>query len=105
MSRIGNKPVALPDGVEVRVDGSIEYSGTPVTSFVSRVLSEGIHELQVSDGVAQFFRPQRTDHFIAGFEWVGLPEWEIRAEVYEKQYRNTRQRFENLFRICFQKFT
>ncbi len=58
---------------------------------------QGIHELQASDGIDSFFRPQRSDHFIVGFEWVVLPSWELRAEVYEKQYRHTRRRFENLY--------
>ena len=58
---------------------------------------EAIHELQASDGVGTFSEPQRSDHFIAGFEWIALPDWEVRADVYEKQYRHTKQRFENVF--------
>ncbi len=58
---------------------------------------EGIHEMQVADGAVGFSRPQRSDHFIAGVDWSAFPSWEFRAEVYEKQYRHTKQRFENLF--------
>ncbi|MDH3641822.1 MAG: TonB-dependent receptor [Gammaproteobacteria bacterium] len=92
-------PVTSSDHISPRL--GIKFSPSPAVTF--RVDAgrfhqpQGIHELQVSDGVAQFFRPQRSDHFIAGIEWVGLPEWEVRAEVYEKQYRHPRRRFENLF--------
>ncbi len=58
---------------------------------------QGIHEMQATDGIDRFFRPQRSDHFIAGVEWLGLPDWEVRAEVYQKKYRHTRLRFENIF--------
>ena len=92
-------PQRSSDHVSPRV--GLKYS--PSQTFTLRVDAgrfhqpQGIHELQASDGVDSFFRPQRSDHFIAGFEWVVLPDWELRAEVYEKQYRHTRARFENLF--------
>lgn len=92
-------PAESTDHVSPRL--GIKYS--PWENFTFRIDAgrfhqpQAIHELQASDGVDSFSRPQRSDHFIAGFEWLGLPDWELRAEVYEKQYRHTRQRFENLF--------
>ncbi len=58
---------------------------------------QALHELQVADGVATFSRPQSADHGIVGVQWMPTAHWELRAEVYEKRYRRTRQRFENLF--------
>lgn len=58
---------------------------------------EGIHEMQVADGVSSFFEPQRSDHIIAGARWTAAPDWELRAEIYQKRYRRTKGRFENIF--------
>jgi outer membrane cobalamin receptor len=58
---------------------------------------QGLHELQVADGEDRLFRPQRSDHYMAGLEWLISDAWEVRAEVYEKRYRYTRPRFENVF--------
>jgi large subunit ribosomal protein L6 len=55
MSRIGNKPVALPDGVEIRIEGS------SVTVKGSRgELSRSFHDrigFEVEDGVVTLTRP------------------------------------------------
>jgi outer membrane cobalamin receptor len=58
---------------------------------------QGLHELQVADGEDRFFAPQRSDHYIVGFEWLISDGLEVSAEVYEKRYRHTKPRFENLF--------
>ncbi len=58
---------------------------------------QGLHELQVADGVATFSRPQSADHGILGVQWMPTAQWELHAEVYEKRYRRTSRRFENLF--------
>ncbi len=56
-----------------------------------------IQELQAADGVSHFTRPQSADHFIAGVDWQPNPRWQVQADVYEKHYRQTRLRFENLY--------
>jgi outer membrane cobalamin receptor len=59
--------------------------------------SQGIHELQVEDGVTDFFPAQRADQWSVGYdrEWnVGLT---LRAEAYVKEMTRLRPRFENLF--------
>lgn len=57
---------------------------------------EALHELQAADGESSFFRPQSADHFIAGIDWL-VGAWEVRAELYEKRYRRTKRRYENVF--------
>jgi outer membrane receptor protein involved in Fe transport len=57
---------------------------------------EGVQELQVIDGVTQFFAPQRSDQIIAGL-YFSKARVELAAEVYYKRYGDTKGRFENIF--------
>lgn len=59
--------------------------------------SDELQELQAADGVATFFPPQRSDHFIAGADWHPGDAWNLRAEFYEKRYDGTKPRFDNLY--------
>jgi hypothetical protein len=58
--------------------------------------SQGINELQISDGVTDYLPAQRAEHWMLGL--VYRPEWpvELRVDGYAKRYRNLRPRFENL---------
>jgi len=58
--------------------------------------SQGIHELQVEDGVEHFFPAQQADHLIAGVHYQLGKKYRLRAEVYQKDYEDLRPRFENL---------
>jgi outer membrane cobalamin receptor len=58
--------------------------------------SQGIDEIQVSDGVNNLFPAQRAEHAILSFEYALGSATSLRAEVYEKRIRNPRPRFENL---------
>jgi outer membrane receptor protein involved in Fe transport len=58
--------------------------------------SQAIEELQVEDGVDRFFPAQQADHLIAGFQYRLPGKLRIRAEAYQKNYRDLRPRFENL---------
>jgi outer membrane receptor protein involved in Fe transport len=58
---------------------------------------EAIHEMQVTDGVARFFSPQRADHYIAALEWNPAPRLSMHTEAYYKDYGNPKTRFENVF--------
>ncbi len=58
--------------------------------------SQGIHELQVEDGVEHFFPAQRADHLIGGIHYRFGDRFRLRAEVYQKTYQDLRPRFENL---------
>ena len=57
---------------------------------------QGIHELQVEDGLSRYQQPQTAHHFIAGvdrsFAALGL---QIHAEVYVKRFTRLKRRFEN----------
>jgi outer membrane receptor protein involved in Fe transport len=59
--------------------------------------AQGIHELQIEDGAASFERAQRADQAVIGVEHQIGELYLLRAEVYGKDLRRLRQRFENLF--------
>ena len=59
--------------------------------------SQGIHELQVEDGITRFWPAQRSDHFIAGVRRNLSDEVSLRAELFYKDVSRPRPRFENLF--------
>jgi hypothetical protein len=59
--------------------------------------SQGIHELQVEDGLDRYFAPQRAEHWIAGIQHRFAGGYRVRAEVYSKSYDRLKPRFENLF--------
>ena len=60
--------------------------------------AEGIHELQVIDGLDRFEDAQHADHYIAGFTHefadTGLG---VRIEAFYKRFGDTKRRFENAF--------
>ena len=57
---------------------------------------QGINELQVNDGVTQFFEPQRSEHLVLGLD-KRLPTGTLlRIEGYTKTMSRLRPRFENL---------
>jgi hypothetical protein len=58
--------------------------------------AQSIDELQVSDGVTQFFSPQYARHLIGSVEYRHRTGVDARLEVYHKDYRRIRPRFENL---------
>jgi hypothetical protein len=58
--------------------------------------AQSIDELQVSDGVTQFFSPQYARHLIASIDYRHPSGIEARLEAYRKDYRQIRPRFENL---------
>ena len=59
--------------------------------------SQGIHELQVEDGVSTFSPAQRADHLIAGVRHQLSDEMVLRIEAFHKDMRQLRPRYENLF--------
>lgn len=59
---------------------------------------EGIHELQVADGVQRFQDEQYSDHYIAGWHHrFGESGVSLRVEAFLKEIREPKRRFENLF--------
>jgi len=59
--------------------------------------SAGINELQVEDGVSEFWPAQHADHIIAGLRLPLRNSLNLRLELYQKDIRQPRSRFENLF--------
>jgi len=57
---------------------------------------QGIHELQVEDGVEDFFSAQRTDVAIVGLQHRYPAGLSLRAEAYWKYGDRVRPRFENI---------
>ena len=58
--------------------------------------SQGIHELQIEDGITNFWPAQRADHLIAGFRHLFRDKYALRVEVFQKDMQQVRPRFENL---------
>ena len=58
---------------------------------------QGIEELQVEDGVAEFQHSQYADHAIVGFERDLGSAVALRLEAYRKEYGRPRVRYENLY--------
>ena len=59
--------------------------------------SQSIHELQIEDGVTEFYPAQRADHVIAGIRHNFNNKYSVRLELFQKDMSRLRPRFENLF--------
>lgn len=59
--------------------------------------AQEINELQLSDGVAEFFPAQRAEHFVARLEHRLSNEMDVSLSLYRKSFRDLRPRFENRF--------
>jgi len=59
---------------------------------------EAIHELLVGDGITEYQDAQYADHFIVSWH-QGFSEsgFSLRSEVFAKNFRDSKRRFENLF--------
>ena len=59
--------------------------------------SQGLHELQIEDGIANFWPAQRADHLIVGFMHTFESDLSLRIEAFHKDMQHARPRFENLY--------
>lgn len=59
--------------------------------------AQEINELQIADGLIDYYPAQRAKHLVAGVSHMYANGLELRAELYRKSFRLTRPRFENLF--------
>ncbi len=59
--------------------------------------SQPIQSLQVEDGVSRYWPAQRADHVIVGIRHLLANDISLRAEIFVKEFRDLRPRFENLF--------
>ena len=58
---------------------------------------QGLHELKVEDGATEFSPAQSSEHWVMGFQRVGLEGWQFRADAYLKRMSNLEPRYENIF--------
>lgn len=59
--------------------------------------SQPIQSLQIEDGVTSFWPAQRADHVIFGLRQLLGGDISLRAEIFHKEIRDVRPRFENLY--------
>lgn len=58
--------------------------------------TQAINELQVPDGERRYQPAQRATHLVASIEHDLTPEWQLRGEIYRKEYDRLFVRHENL---------
>jgi outer membrane receptor protein involved in Fe transport len=89
------------DGEQWSPRFSVLYSLSPKTKLRAGwgrfYQSQGINELQVEDGISQFYPAQHADHVIASLDHAFDAGFDLRVEAYRKNYRRIHPRFENLF--------
>ncbi|HNP37207.1 MAG TPA: TonB-dependent receptor, partial [Woeseiaceae bacterium] len=59
--------------------------------------SQNIQELQIEDGVTNYWPAQRADHFILGIQHSFTNRISMRVEAFQKEMSDIRPRFENLY--------
>ncbi len=59
--------------------------------------SQAIQELQIEDGIANFWPAQRSDHIIAGVRHLFSDDYAFRLELFHKDMSRVTPRFENLY--------
>ena len=59
--------------------------------------SQGINELQIEDGITDFWPAQSADQLIASLQHRFRNDTSLRVEIFQKDVRKLRPRFENLY--------
>ena len=59
--------------------------------------SQGIHEMQIEDGVTHFWPAERSDHVIVGLRRLFGADYAMRIEAFYKDMSRVRPRFENVY--------
>ena len=57
---------------------------------------QDINELQIEDGLTEYFAPQRSDHLVLSVQHRFANRLDLRLEAFRKSYHDLRPRFENL---------
>ncbi len=89
-----------PDGTHLSPRINAGWAMTPSTSVRAAwgrfVQPQGVEELQVEDGLTNYFPAQVAIHTVLGIDHRFAGGWTMRAEGYEKRLSHVRPRFENL---------
>jgi hypothetical protein len=59
--------------------------------------SQGVNDLQIEDGVTNFWPAQKSDHMIVGVRQLIRDKYALRVEMFRKEMHQVRPRFENVF--------
>ena len=59
--------------------------------------AQGVNELQIEDGITNFWPAQQADHLIAGIQSLIREKYSLRIEMFYKDLSHVRPRFENLY--------
>lgn len=57
---------------------------------------QGVHELQVEDGVTDFFPAEESEHRVVGIQHLFSNGLDLQVELYQKRYSELRPRYENV---------
>jgi outer membrane receptor protein involved in Fe transport len=80
---------------------SLMYGITPKTEFRFSWgryhQAQGVNELQIEDGILNFWPAQQADHLIAGIRTLIKDNYSLRVEAFFKEMSDVRPRFENLY--------
>jgi hypothetical protein len=89
------------DATQVSPRASVLYAPTPRTRLRATwgryFQSQAINELQVEDGVNDFYPAQQAMHSIVAIEQTLAAGYELRIEAYRKDYTHVQPRYENVF--------
>jgi len=59
--------------------------------------AQGVNDLQIEDGITNFWPAQKADHLIAGIQTLIQDKYALRIEAFYKDISDVRPRFENLY--------
>ncbi len=80
---------------------NVMHAITPKTEFLLSWgryhQSQGVNDLQIEDGITNFWPAQQADHLIIGMRTLIKEKYSLRIEAFQKDMRQVRPRFENLY--------
>jgi outer membrane receptor protein involved in Fe transport len=91
----------VPSDSQLSPRFSLMYGITPKTEFRFSWgryhQAQGVNELQIEDGIRNFWPAQQADHLIAGIRTLIKDKYSLRVEAFFKEMSDVRPRFENLY--------
>lgn len=91
----------LPSDAQISPRINLMHGITPKTelrfSWGRYHQAQAVHELQIEDGITNFWPAQKADHLIVGLQTVIRDNYSLRIEAFQKEIGDVRPRFENLY--------